>query len=574
MILRVAGFMFLAIGHAVLAAQPPNPAEFNVEQLIRDLGNNNYAVRERADAALRKLGAAAIAVLEKALETDDAEVRMRLKAILADARLGISADMPPETADILRNFDKALGQAERPKAIAQIVATLGEKAVPFLIQRLTTDVESEETQAALQGLRHLASDAVAARVIESVKNPRLPALCKALAWALAHQGRLAEALTVLSPLDPPDNAPSELVDKAVAALLSQLKSGQFEDAAKESEPLCKALPEDARFFYLRAMALRGLKKDNEANAAEKFALGLRPTDETQHAALAQWLEALGQKELSIREHERVLAIPPESIHDMNACWRVGEWNQKMGNYDKAADLMEQGLEYYRRFRRDHPHINLGNWTEEKMQAHAKYLREYARGEHRASGELGVAVLVKDGKAEEMHQALRQCIGGWTFQVLPHGIRLLDEQGATLEYDPKAHELYMTLRGRRMQPAVSIQLKEPKSRVGVNLLDCFYVFEVDSKTGEAVKLARYERDYVVTFKPSETLLALKEVTLQINEEAADWQQLLNGKTFDYLPQQLRLHIEGVTPEGKRGIYQMTLEVDAARLNGVVTGNTEK
>jgi tetratricopeptide (TPR) repeat protein len=556
------------------AAQPPKPAEPSAEKLVRDLGDDNYAVRERADAALRKLGDAAIPSLTKALDSRDAEVRLRAKAILADVELGITAEWPEKMKALARDFDKVTGLAEAPRAIGWMTATLGEKVTPFLLYRLGKSNNNQETEAVLEAFRALRSDAVVAAIVARVKQPETRGQYLALAWALAEQNRLVEALTLLAPLDPPDDAPTQLVEKALAQLRGLIQTRRLEEAAKTADQFCAIRKNDARFFYLRAQVLRSLQKNNEAEAAERYALSLHPMNESIHYNVAAFLAEIGLQELSIREYERVLAIPPESVLDMNACWRVGEWNQQAGNYDKAADLMEKGLEYYRRLRREHPDINLGNWTEEKMEAHAKYLREYARGEHRASGDLSVAVVIKDGKAEEMHKALRECAGGWTFQVLPHGIRLLDEKGATLEYDPQKRAIYLTLHGHRMQPAAPIELKQPKTRVGVNVLDCFYVFEVDSKTGEAVKLARYERDYVLAFKPSENLLALKDVTLKINDEAVDWQEFLKGKTFDYLPDKLRLHIEGVTPEGRRGVYYMTLEVDAAQLNGVVTGDTGK
>lgn len=55
-----------------------------IEQLIRELGSEEFAVRERASEELRKIGKPAEEALRKAAESGDPEVRTRARSILDD----------------------------------------------------------------------------------------------------------------------------------------------------------------------------------------------------------------------------------------------------------------------------------------------------------------------------------------------------------------------------------------------------------------------------------------------------------------------------------------------------------
>ncbi len=61
-----------------------------VESLVTRLADRDFAVREKADSDLRALGRAALPFIEKHLNDEDAEVRMRLKAIVESLRASAS----------------------------------------------------------------------------------------------------------------------------------------------------------------------------------------------------------------------------------------------------------------------------------------------------------------------------------------------------------------------------------------------------------------------------------------------------------------------------------------------------
>jgi hypothetical protein len=84
------GFSFLTIllvaGAERVAAQRPVPAPHaDVQQLIQQLGDNDYLVRERASETLKTMPKA-VAALRAALHSDDAEIRRRSANLLAAIR--------------------------------------------------------------------------------------------------------------------------------------------------------------------------------------------------------------------------------------------------------------------------------------------------------------------------------------------------------------------------------------------------------------------------------------------------------------------------------------------------------
>lgn len=93
---HVSGMMLvcLPVFSATLWAAP-EPDE--AERLVRQLGSTDFAQREAAAKALLKLGPAALPALEKARQSDDAEVRKRAHDILA--RLP-----PAHPADLVRRL--------------------------------------------------------------------------------------------------------------------------------------------------------------------------------------------------------------------------------------------------------------------------------------------------------------------------------------------------------------------------------------------------------------------------------------------------------------------------------------
>ena len=83
------------------AVPPPAPVPPSVEQLVRELGHSDFATRERASAALRDLGSAALPAVRRAADGTDPEARARARALLPGLQLQAALEprrvtLPPE----------------------------------------------------------------------------------------------------------------------------------------------------------------------------------------------------------------------------------------------------------------------------------------------------------------------------------------------------------------------------------------------------------------------------------------------------------------------------------------------
>ncbi len=90
----------LVLAAPLLAAAAAFAQDGTVEKALKDLGSEDYGVREKAAATLRKEGAAAAEALRKASEQDpDPEVRQRAKQLLEElARPGAAPKAPAPRA--------------------------------------------------------------------------------------------------------------------------------------------------------------------------------------------------------------------------------------------------------------------------------------------------------------------------------------------------------------------------------------------------------------------------------------------------------------------------------------------
>jgi len=134
-------FCLLACGTAQSADAPPKKLSAEeVRKLVRQLDDDNFAVRQQADAALRKAGKDVVPLLRKELaRTKSVEVRKRLRQI-------VGSPPPPELDEKqIRKLIHQLGDDAfdvRQNATNQLVVA-GKKFVPLLRKELAAAKDLE-----------------------------------------------------------------------------------------------------------------------------------------------------------------------------------------------------------------------------------------------------------------------------------------------------------------------------------------------------------------------------------------------------------------------------------------------
>jgi hypothetical protein len=86
--------MTLIAAFAFLAAAPQDDSAAKIRDLVRQLGAEEYAAREKASEELRKIGRPAEEALRKAAESEDPEVRSRAKSLLEELSKPKAPEVP------------------------------------------------------------------------------------------------------------------------------------------------------------------------------------------------------------------------------------------------------------------------------------------------------------------------------------------------------------------------------------------------------------------------------------------------------------------------------------------------
>lgn len=122
----------------VAAAEPPSPAQ--VDELIRQLGDRRFAIREQATRKLWQLGPVVEPALSKAAKDTDVELSMRAKSLLDKFAWGIYFDTPPAIVVELEHFRDGDPETQRRAALALAeMGPPGLQALGKLRARASTD---------------------------------------------------------------------------------------------------------------------------------------------------------------------------------------------------------------------------------------------------------------------------------------------------------------------------------------------------------------------------------------------------------------------------------------------------
>jgi tetratricopeptide (TPR) repeat protein len=146
-VVRAHALLVLAIGIGgalAWADSPPAPAPATdeIDQLVRQLGDKRFPIREQASKKLWQLGSAAEPALRRALKDPDVEIAQRSKALLDKFAWGIFPDTPTAVVAELERYRD--GDEDRRRQAAGALTELGPagfKALGRLRARNQSDEE-------------------------------------------------------------------------------------------------------------------------------------------------------------------------------------------------------------------------------------------------------------------------------------------------------------------------------------------------------------------------------------------------------------------------------------------------
>src|SRR5262245_37174600 len=113
-------------------AAPPTDAE--IKAAIKQLGDERFAVREKATKFLWQAGPAAEDLLREALSNPDPEVVKRVRTLLDRILYRIEPDTPAEIVAMMQKYK--VGTVDEQAAIIKDMLKLGNKSHVYLLRLL------------------------------------------------------------------------------------------------------------------------------------------------------------------------------------------------------------------------------------------------------------------------------------------------------------------------------------------------------------------------------------------------------------------------------------------------------
>ncbi len=155
-------FRTLCIGLALLgtlaAAGPARPKPEEIARKVKELGSDEFAVREEASRFLWQAGQAAEAALKEAAKSKDLEVQRRAQDILNKFKWGIYPQTPKNIVDLINRYQGA-ADAAKPAVVGELLK-LGTPGFVALLKIATAQDNAESRRELVQKV----TDEVAQRV--------------------------------------------------------------------------------------------------------------------------------------------------------------------------------------------------------------------------------------------------------------------------------------------------------------------------------------------------------------------------------------------------------------------------
>ena len=567
--------MFLALSLLTSMAGSAAAQETNhIASLIRGLGADSHKERTDAMHALWEIGLPARDALESATHSDDPEVSLTARTLLRDITYGVRPSWPEGLSRQARSYTR-LSQRERIAFMDQLIQTVNQGAIPFLLMRVEAG-EAEDAGPATDRLKSLLQqDAQWRDIIQRLPQPVNQFQARLLALACEAVGTLAEISKALDTPHLEANMKTKLINISVMRLQEEMARAEYARVAEAAAALAKAVNGEARFLYLQAMAEAGLGQNQKARTLTEKALALNADAEAPHYTAGEMLNKMERPRLSEQEWLKILEIPPAGdVYDINAHLRLASIYAADHKHTQAAEAYEAVVQLYEAARREHGSgYGIVGTDVKGLTRMAADQRRYAAGECKEAGAKGHAaahgaelqvsldVSLKDGKLTDLHQALATVAMTMQVNVQPRGVRLFRDAKARLTYDIVKQEFNVMLNNSACSKPRPYKLQQAKTEVAVNTLDMCYIYAVERDTGKTTEVAAFEKDYLLIIEPSPELRAWRETTISLNDKATTWEALQEGVPFDYLPKAFDLKIEGIDASGQAQKIHRALDPDA-------------
>lgn len=145
---KFAGGMVIVLSWLVGLATPDSAcAQRSVESLVRDLGADDYLVRENAQRTLKSLGAEALEPLLERLGSDDPEVAWRVADLLE--QISVETGDPSKVQRVVERMTNVPGQLRQEFAVRGL--------------RLRSEIQTLRSELAIQRLQRLGASVIATR---------------------------------------------------------------------------------------------------------------------------------------------------------------------------------------------------------------------------------------------------------------------------------------------------------------------------------------------------------------------------------------------------------------------------
>jgi tetratricopeptide (TPR) repeat protein len=313
------------------AAKPAAPAtakdeaalEARIVALIAQLGAEDFALREKAQAELAQLGLAAFDALHTAQDHNDPEIALRARYLVRSMSVRwFQESDSPEVVVVLRGYGD-LSEPERKNRMDRLALLANGAGIPALcrLSRFET-VETLSKYAALKILEQpLPKDpAVKSQLQEVIASVVGGSKRSTAVWMRLYAKTLGDPAAALAEWDE--------ATKAEAAVLEKNPDHTHRDIVRD-------------LYRFQVQLLKDLKRDDEAIAVTRRTFSLLDGTTEQVTEVADWLVQRQAWQVVLELSERF-----EGTFQDNPLllYRLAETHLKLQQPEKAAEIAAKALE--------------------------------------------------------------------------------------------------------------------------------------------------------------------------------------------------------------------------------------